>query len=78
MGIWTKPHCQFNMMPLTCFPVGEHNGDAHGAHMAPKRDMTLLSPHTLSRFHIPFQGPLDLFSSTSRTRYSYSGATLLL
>lgn len=56
MGIWTKPHSQFHRMPLTYFPVGKHRGDAHGAHMAPERDM--LSPRALSRFQTPSQGPL--------------------
>lgn len=40
------------------------------AHVAPKRDMSLLSPRALSRFQIPFQDPLDLFFNTSRTHYS--------
>lgn len=69
VGIWTKPHCQSHMMPLTYFPVGEHSGDAHGAHVAPKRDMSLLSPRSLSRFQIPFQDPLDR-SNHRRAHYS--------
>lgn len=31
VGIWTKPHCRLNMMPLTYFPVGKPREDAHGA-----------------------------------------------
>lgn len=59
MGIWTKPHCQLHMMPLTYFPAGKRSRDAHDTHVAPKRDMGLLSPCALCRFQIPFQDPLD-------------------
>lgn len=53
VGIRTKPHCQFNMMPLTYFPVGKHSGYACNVHRAPKRDAGLLSPCALSRFTPP-------------------------
>ena len=77
VGTRTKPHCQFNRLPLTYFPAGEHSRDAHSACMAPEGAVSLLSPHVLSRFQIPFQNLLDLVSSISRTHYSYSSTPLL-
>lgn len=47
VGIWTKPHCQFNRMPLTYFLMGDCRGDAHGAHVAPERDLACC-PHVPS------------------------------
>lgn len=50
--------CRFNMMPLTYFPVGDRREDAHGSHMAPERETSLLSPHALGRFQMPYQASL--------------------
>lgn len=78
VGIWTKPHRRFNMMPLTYFPVGKHRGDAHSAHMAPERDTSLLSPRALSRFPIPFQRPLVCAPALPKPCCSYSSTALPL
>ena len=69
-GDLDQTHYQFRMMPLTYFTAGQHSRDARGAHVAPQRDMSLLSPRALSRFQMPFEDPLNLFSSASRTRYN--------
>lgn len=49
-GTLLKPHCQFSPRPLTYFPVGEHSRVAHSTHMAPIRDVSLLSPYALPTF----------------------------
>ena len=69
-GDLDQTHYQFCMMPLTYFTAGQHSRDARGAQVAPQTDMSLLSPCALSRFQMPFEDPLDLFSSASRTRYN--------